>query len=96
MTGAVMARLFGGPFDGDEGGVVLPVPEALWVCACPHGAACRYDGIHWSRAVEPNSVLYQRGRVSGGVQMYVYRDLGLQSRDKRSELVPAEELAHAA
>lgn len=105
MIDTVMARLVGGPFDGDEGRVRVPLPDMLWAFACggacTPGGRCRLGGIHWARDGRPwartsEAVIYRRGPVDDGVQVYVHRNRELQSREQRADETPAEDLARAA
>jgi hypothetical protein len=99
VTEHVDAKLVAGPFDGDEGRVKMPLPETVWAFACGNAArACRFGGIHWLRTAQyapPSAAVYERGPVDNGVQVYVYRDLRLQSHDKDRLETPAPELEPA-
>lgn len=91
MTDLADARLLAGPFDGDEGYLNTPLPDVLWVFACGNPPrVCSKGGIHWDRSpVNAISAPYERGPVDDGVQLYVYRDLRLQSHDKLRVETPA-------
>lgn len=88
---AVPAKLLGGPFDGDKSGMILPLPPTLYVWACKTPPKfCPSSGVHWDRTLTmDSSEVYHLGPLEGGVQIYVYEDLELQSPDKRSEETPA-------
>lgn len=80
----VEARLLGGPFCGDSGLIIVPLPEHLWVFACGSGRRCRVGGVHWARETDtspPDAVIYDRGPVDDSVQLYIYEDLRLESGD---------------
>ena len=94
MSDMIEARLLAGPFDGDEGRLKDPEPDRVWVYSCGNPPReCPFRGIHWVRSAAgapSRAVIYERGPVVEGVQLYVYRDLGLQSQDKHRLETPAE------
>lgn len=91
---SVPAKLLGGPFDGDTGGLILPLAPTMYVWACKTPRrSCPVGGVHWDRTLKmDSSEVYHLGPVEDGVQIYVYEDLELQSPEKRSE-EPAPEVS---
>lgn len=85
------ARLLGGPFCGDAGRLDEPRPDRLWVYACG-GRLCRFNGVHWARGCQDapqEAIIYDRGPVEDGVQLYVFEDLRLESGDKARDATRA-------
>lgn len=96
MAEYVAVKLVGGPHDGDNGAVMLPLPEEIWTVACGN-PGCDAGGIHWFFPSDSPPVAdyerYRQDRQAGDVWLYVFADLetegdpGLSARSK--EPVPA-------
>lgn len=77
----VLCELVGGPYDGDDGRVNLPLPAELWVWTCGD-SGCPHGGVHWALRARPDTPLplqryVQRGVRERGdevVHLYVHGD----------------------
>lgn len=97
MNEYVTCRLVGGIYDGDQGGILPPLPATIWAVACGSPASeCQYKGIHWfferdAVALNGRVQTYVRGGVGeGDVQLYVHdsvapEDLAMPAREVAPE-----------
>lgn len=91
----LIARLQGGPFDGDSGEMIVgEAPEHLWAWAC-EAPGCPMSGIHWTAIPEDAPIdaeVYDHDRVTPeNVHVYVWKDIGAELGEvlEVGELVPA-------
>lgn len=75
----ILARLEGGPFDGDSGNIhSTDPPESLWAFRCPRPQECGV-AVHWTLEVSstpPDAEFYEHDRVTERtVHVYVWKDL---------------------
>lgn len=91
MRESVACQLVGGPFDGDKGGCVTPLPDRMYVWGCKTPPAfCPSDGVHWDRVLKMSeSEVYIHTEEREGVEFYVHEDLRLQPADSSVEETPA-------
>lgn len=80
-------RLLGGPFDGDTGSMVKPLPDRIWCFECPHQGSsaprCRFNGVHWTttpeKATDVDAEVYHHDHVNPhGEHVYRHADLELE------------------
>lgn len=99
-------RLLGGPYDGDTGSMVKPLPDRIWCFKCPHqdseAPRCRYNGVHWvtstQKATAVDAEIYHHDHVNEhGEHIYRHADLELDplATEREQELVGAGGQVHA-